>query len=240
VGFIGSLLSSEAICIHYSTIKTFSGNPNYMAGKLAAEHLVELGHKKMACITGPLEVGLFRDRLRGFKETLLNYGIHLEDTAIYEGEPEYATGKDAVDYFILKKIDITALWAECDLAAIGAMEQFKRNKMSIPDDISIIGMDDIEISKIVYPSLTTVAQPFPEMCDVAVQFVLDQKNGIEITEKKVVLKPKLIIRESTKRTGIYIYMDRFSDRNAVRSLLEAAYPIAPGLLAQKIGSEENR
>ena len=66
---------------------------NYMAGKLAAEHLVELGHKKMACITGLPEVGLFRDRLKGFKETLLNHGIPLDDPAIYEGEPKFETGK---------------------------------------------------------------------------------------------------------------------------------------------------
>ncbi len=172
---------------------------NFLAGKFAAEHLLELGHEKIACITGPLEVGLFRDRLKGFKETLLNSGVSINDSAIFEGEPEYETGKAAVDYFLSRDLDFTALWAECDLVAIGAMEQFKRNSITIPDDISIIGMDDIEVSKIVYPSLTTVAQPFAEMCEVAVQMILDQKNGDEIANKKVVLKPNIVLRESTKR-----------------------------------------
>lgn len=172
---------------------------NYLAGRMAAEHLLELGHSKIACITGPLEIGLFRDRLKGFKETLLANGVSLEDVAIFEGESCYETGKEAVNYFLSRNIGITALWAECDLAAIGAMEQFKRNDLRIPEDISIIGIDDIEISKIVYPSLTTITQPFAEMCEVAVQMILDQKNGNEIVNKKVILKPDIVLRESTKR-----------------------------------------
>ena len=171
---------------------------NYLAGRLAAEHLIGLGHKKFACIAGKIEVGLFRDRLKGFQETLLEHGIILEDKAIYRGETEYQTGKDAVDYFLSKQIEMTALWAECDLVAIGAMEQLKRNHINIPNGISVVGVDDLDISAIVYPSLTTIAQPFAEMCDVAVQMVLDQKNGIEIEERKVVLEPKLVVRESTK------------------------------------------
>lgn len=171
---------------------------NYKAGQMAAEYFLKIGHRNIGCVTGPLNISLSRERLRGFKDTLIKYGINIEDGDIYEGNFKFDSGVMAADFFTSRENkSYTAIWAQNDLMAIGVINALMRKGIRIPDDISVMGMDDISFATMMVPSLTTIAQPFEEMCEIAVDMIFKQKDNISI-KKKVLLEPQLVIRETTK------------------------------------------
>ncbi len=172
---------------------------NFHAGELAAEHLIGLGHKKIGCVTGPLDIALSRDRLNGFKSVLKSHEIELPDNMIYEGDFKYQSGVDAIDYFLHQRINLSAIWAQSDLMAIGIMNRIRKANIQIPRDFSILGMDNISFSEIKSPPLTTIAQPYEKMCQTAIDMLIKQKAGKQLERMKEVLKPELIIRETTAR-----------------------------------------
>jgi len=171
---------------------------NYRAGELAAEHLISLGHTRIACLAGPLDIALSRERLNGFRDVLHRNNIEFDHNFVFEGNFRYEEGIKAADAILKKKLSITAIWAQSDLMAIGAVEQFRRNGISVPEDLSVIGVDDIEFAKIVHPALTTVAQPFGDMCEKAVDMLIKQSNKEVIDPTRVVMEPILIVRNSTR------------------------------------------
>jgi DNA-binding LacI/PurR family transcriptional regulator len=170
---------------------------NEKAGELAAEHLAELGHTAIACITGPMNISICRERLHGFVTKLKEYGVTLNERYIFEGNFKHESGLKAVNHFMESNLGITALWAQNDLMAIGAIKGFQSKGIRIPHQVSIIGMDDIELAKIFIPALTTIRQPFREMCENAVKMLLRETNE----SKKIIVEPTLSIRESTSRLG---------------------------------------
>jgi len=170
---------------------------NYKAGEMAAKYLVDLGHRDIACITGPLNISICRERLKGFNEVLKKHNAKLDHKLVFEGDFRFDSGKDAMIHFLNSGLNITALWAQNDLMAIGAMNILIRKNIDIPEDISIIGMDNIDDTKMLVPSLTTIAQPYGEMCEKAVETIISQKQG-KIFNKNIVLQPELIVRETTR------------------------------------------
>ena len=170
---------------------------NYKAGLLAGKHLASLGHKHICCITGPMDIGLSRERLHGFSDALEEYGIALGDEAVIEGDFKYESGVAAMRLLLERKCKCTALWAQSDLMAIGAMNELHRRGMNVPGDISIVGMDNLSIAIMKFPSITTINQPYQAMCEKAVEMITQQRRNPEDMEKRVVLQPELIIREST-------------------------------------------
>jgi DNA-binding LacI/PurR family transcriptional regulator len=170
---------------------------NYRAGAMAAEHLTGLGHRKLAVITGPQNIMLCRERLNGFIDVLERQGLTLLNRNIYEGDFKFTSGIEAGKYFIENRMDFTALWAENDQMAIGAMNTLIRKGMGIPRDISIMGMDNISSAEMVIPALSTVTQPFAEICQTAVDLIVAMMDGKSLPENRITLQPGLIIREST-------------------------------------------
>ncbi len=160
--------------------------------------MIDLGHRNIACITGPLNISLCRERLKGFNDILKKHNVKLDNKLVFEGDFKFNSGKNAINHFLNSGLNITALWAQNDLMAIGAMNVLIRKKIGIPQDISVIGMDNIDAAKMLVPSLTTIAQPYREMCEKAVESVISQKEG-KITNKNIVLQPELIVRETTKK-----------------------------------------
>jgi len=174
---------------------------NYRAGVLAAKHFIEERHKVIACLTGPLNISLCRDRMEGFRETLKNHNIEFSEDDIYEGDFKYESGADFVKKIMSKKKRYTAIWAQNDLMAIGIINHFLKNGYNIPKDISVVGMDDISFSSMMVPSLTTVGQPFSKMCKTAVDVIYDQIRGKNILKKRFVFQPYFVSRETTMRIG---------------------------------------
>jgi len=165
---------------------------NYGAGVTAAEHLLSLGHRRFACITGPMNIAIVRERFLGFRETVGLRGGSLPDSRVYEGNFKYEAGARAVEH--LARDQFTALWAHNDLMALGALNELQRQGKRVPEDVSLVGLDNISIAKMVVPPLTTIGQPFREMCESAVDIILRIRRGEKIPQLRVTLSPELFVR----------------------------------------------
>lgn len=172
---------------------------NSQAGGLAGEHLLELGHRKLACITGPMKIALCRERLKGFKGALRQRGVELPLDCIYEGDFGYESGIEGTR--VLRGSNCTAVWAMNDVMAFGVLKELHRQGIRVPDDISVMGMDDSEFAEMITPSLTTVHYPFKELAEKAVAIVINQvERGSVLTQPQtVVIRPGLTVRQSTGR-----------------------------------------
>lgn len=171
---------------------------NYRAGEIAAEHLISLGHRRIACISGSPKIHLARERVSGFRETLGRHGLELPDSHLHEGDFGYECGIEGIRRFLSAGIEMTAVWGGSDLVALGAIAELGRRQLSVPRDVSVIGTDDIEFARISFPALTTVRQPFQEMCRRAVELIMLQARGERPASTRVVLAPELVVRESTR------------------------------------------
>jgi len=169
---------------------------NYRAGVLAAEHLLKRGCRRLACITGNYKIGLCRDRYRGFKETIEKHGIACEDFLRFEGNFNYDTGVRAVEYFIEKGFEFDGVWGQNDSIATGVISTLLRKGLRVPEDVSVIGMDDVLFARMYYPSITTIAQPYQQMCEKALEFIDLLSNEKTVSNYQIVLEPSLVIRES--------------------------------------------
>jgi len=172
---------------------------NFRAGQIAAKHLISLGHLRFGVITGPQDIAISRERLKGFVSTVEQHGLTLMARNIFEGDFKFESGLAAGQAFVDRNLDITALWGENDLMAIGAMNVLLRSGLRVPGDVSVMGMDDANIARMIVPALTTVTQPFEEMCRKAVELIVAIKNGLPVDNKRIVLQPDIVVRESTGR-----------------------------------------
>jgi LacI family transcriptional regulator len=173
---------------------------NTQAGRLAARHFIELGHKKIVCLTGPLNIRLCRDRLNGFKEELENQGIPIAKDRILEGKFIFQSGIDAVDRLLQRGDDFSAIWAQNDIMTFGVLKELYRRGIRVPAEVSVMGMDNMDFGEMISPALTTIHYPFDEMAEKAVELIVKQRDGESIANTTVVLMPSLVVREST---GVY-------------------------------------
>lgn len=170
---------------------------NFRAGAMAAEHLLALGHRALGEITGPHDIALCRERHKGFAATLRKNGIPLPAENVLEGTFKFDSGQVAAGAFLERGLPVTAVWCHNDLMAVGAMNAFHRGGVRIPQDLSLVGMDNASVAEMTIPALTTLKQPFEEMCRRAVELVVAQRADERVAEKRVVLAPELVVREST-------------------------------------------
>jgi DNA-binding LacI/PurR family transcriptional regulator len=171
---------------------------DYKAGILAGEHYADLGHRKLFCVTGGGGVNSTQ-RLSGFRDSLGRRGISVTERQIFQGDFEYASGMAAARHIMETGIEVSGIWAQNDLMAIGAMSELSRSGIRVPDDISILGMDDSPIAQYCYPRLTTLRQPIQQMAIKTVEILLDLRDRKNVGEIDTVFLPELIIRESTRR-----------------------------------------
>ena len=173
---------------------------NHEVGRLAARHLVELGHRHFACLSGPLHIDIFTERLKGFREELHRGGCRIE--AVLNADKLDKVGY-GVEYGneLLKVCDKRPLAVFCanDLTALGTMHAAHRLGLSVPQDIALVGVDDIPAAGLAVPSLTTIRQPIPEIAAAGVKLLVDMLNDKEYKPENVTLKPSLVVRESTTR-----------------------------------------
>jgi LacI family transcriptional regulator len=171
---------------------------HYLGSYLATEHLVQLGHRKLAIFLEPLYLRSSLERLRGFSAALDSYGIAQHSFQVLSGgfgaEAGYMLAQQ-----ILRKEDLpTAIVATTDLIAIGVLQKFHEVGIQVPLDISLVGYDDIPLARMAAPPLTTVAQPVVEMSQRIVECLLSEEQQ-EITT--TLLPPKLVVRASTAPPG---------------------------------------
>ena len=173
---------------------------NYYAGVLAAEHLISCGCKRIATITGSFKIGLSRERYHGFCDTLEKHGLECNAELLYEGEFSFENGVDGVKSFLDKGIEFDGLWGQNDLIAAGAITTLLRSGKAVPEDVAVMGMDDVQFASMYYPSISSIAQPYQQLCEKAVEYIDKLTNGEEISPFQVCIPPHLVVRESTDRS----------------------------------------
>lgn len=171
---------------------------------LATEFVIQQGHKKIALVTGHLqEDGVMQKRYRGFLKAIEQNGLEFQKENLYEATVDYESGVNAAKWFVDNKADITAVVATADVLAIGLMKGFYEQGVQVPEDISIIGFDDLDISKYTTPGLTTVKQPISAKGERAVEILIENIENPQMEKVEEVFPVKLIERQSVrKRTEI--------------------------------------
>lgn len=170
---------------------------NWHGAYEATRYLNQLGHTRIAFVTGSLAVRSAIDRLHGYKAALADCDIPVREELVIEGDYQQQTGYE-ITKKLLKSVDPlpTAIFAANDLSAFGAMDAAREQGLHIPKDISIIGFDDVPQASFVYPKLTTVRQPLEQMGRVAVKMLLEQIENQRRLPQRVALATQLVIRDS--------------------------------------------
>ncbi|MCP4273196.1 MAG: LacI family DNA-binding transcriptional regulator [Gammaproteobacteria bacterium] len=172
---------------------------NIHGGYLATKALLDMGHKDIAYISGPLWKTDASDRLEGHKNALTEYGINYNEDLLYEGDFHEESGINGLDNFLSKKQKFTALVCGNDEMASGAMVQARESDIHVPNDLSIIGYDDIDVAYYLHPKLTTIKYPVEKMGLMAARWVIKNVYNKDINDIQHTFEPQLIIRNSCKK-----------------------------------------
>lgn len=175
---------------------------NIKGGMSATQHLIEYNHRNIAFVGADIMHPSISYRLYGYKQALQNAGINIREEFINTEEtyPNRQCGYSAVKKLFERIKDITAVFACNDAMAIGVMQYCVDNGIKIPDDISLIGFDDVEADLLLNPSLTTIRVPKVEMGIEAMNLIVSViKNKLCQSTKKIVVPVELIVRKSTMR-----------------------------------------
>lgn len=174
---------------------------NVKTGRLAAEHLLGLGHRHLAHIGGPLTVRMARDRWLGFQQAVAAQpdlpNPQLESASGWD----YADGYQAMQRLLAAGHPLTALFAAVDTLAIGAMCAIQSAGLSVPQQIGVVGVDDIDNAAYQNPPLTTVRQSITELAQLSVQLLFDLLAGKEPMPATIVMDPVLVVRASTTQVS---------------------------------------
>jgi LacI family transcriptional regulator len=163
----------------------------------AIRHLLELGHRRIAHITGPRGWEATEDRRRGYRAALASAGILPDPALEIQAEPEIRPGREATLRLLELPERPTAVFAFNDNIAIGAIQAARARGLRVPEDISIVGFDDVEHATIVTPMLTTVRQPLAEMGRTAVSLLNRLLERQHFETLHIELATRLVVREST-------------------------------------------
>lgn len=173
------------------------GATNWSGGLTATRHLLALGHRRIGVITGPNEIMCSRARLDGYRAALDAAGVAVDPGLIRHGAFHVQEGI-AEGRALLRLADRpTAIFAGNDLQAFGVYQAAREMRLHIPEDLSVVGFDDLPVARWVGPPLTTIRQPLNEMAQSAARLVLSLARGEEPAQPRVELATELVVREST-------------------------------------------
>ncbi len=169
-------------------------NDEVKGGFLATEYLIKKGHKRIALIDGFLYKSPAKGRLEGYKKALNKYRISLDESLMSVGDINIEDGYERTKQMLEKNLDFTAIFAYNDMMAFGAMQAIKEKGLRIPQDIGLVGYDDISFSSLISPSLTTIRLKKQELGAESVKLLLSRINGNRKKMKKIMLNVELITR----------------------------------------------
>lgn len=171
---------------------------DFTGAELAAKRLLELGHRRIAFAGPPFAAtGVVRRRHDGFRNAFAEAGAPWEDAMVAAVETTRDDGRAFGRRLAAEHPDVTAVFATADILAIGVMEGLAEAGLAVPDDVSVVGYDDLDIATFVTPKLTTVAQDIPAKASVAVRLLLGQITREEHPDAAITLGAKLIERGTT-------------------------------------------
>jgi LacI family transcriptional regulator len=178
------------------------GATNRRGGYDATRHLIELGHQRIGFITGTLDLRCSTDRLDGYRAALAEHGLAADPALIREGDFEQPSGYAGARQLLALPQPPTAIFASNDVSAFGVMEAARDCGLRIPEDISIVGFDDIPQASHVNPTLTTVRQPLEQMGRLATRMLLESIHDRARPTERIELPTELIVRGSCRAPSI--------------------------------------
>lgn len=174
------------------------GSANWSGGLAATRHLIELGHRRIAAITGPADMMCSLARLDGYRSAMNSAGLPVESEWVRFGTFHVEGGHREAMHLLDRSDRPTAIFAGSDLQALGTLEAARSLGLSVPHDLSIVGYDDIPLSRWVSPRLTTVHQPLRQMGVEAAKLVLAARtDDPSASSPRIDLATSLVVRDST-------------------------------------------
>jgi LacI family transcriptional regulator len=177
------------------------GATNWAGGIAATEHLLDLGHRRIAAITGPSDMLCSLARLDGYRSALDRAGVGYDPALVRYGDFTHEGGFARAVELLDMPEPPTAIFAGSDQQAFGVYEAARIHGLRIPQDLSIVGFDDLPVTRWASPPITTVRQPLAEMGSVAAGMLGDLIDGKPLPSTRVELSTDLIVRESTAAPG---------------------------------------
>jgi LacI family transcriptional regulator len=214
--YLGQLIENGSKIVVFDQNISFNCNKVILdfekVGYLAAKHLIEMGHKEIGFISAPLNKYSRSMIYKGFMNSLIEFNIDINKEYILVSDEEYEFHDEIYEYrngrilamkMLSNKNFPTAIFCINDMTAIGVMRTLQNNNIKIPEDISIVGFDNIPISQMVSPSLTTIDQCTYKMGKIATKVLIKALKENNSNNTSIFLEPYLVVRESTKKYGTY-------------------------------------
>ena len=176
-------------------VPTYTVN-NMYGGYTATKHLLEMGHRRIGYYTYPLRVYTAAQRLKGYKMALAEYGVPYDPELVCQLSNGFSGNHRAVGDF--RRKGVTAVFAHNDTLAYELYKFAQMEGVRVPSDMSIVGFDDLEISKYLTPGLTTVRQEISQKGEKAVELLLDNIQDADMTKREVIIPVSLSRRESVR------------------------------------------
>lgn len=171
---------------------------NVYAFYIAVEYLIKHGNKRIAFIKGPADLSTTKERLEGYRLALKQHNIEIDPELIISGDFSYESGYEAILSLQKKGVEFTAVLASNDVMAFGALRAIEDIGRTVPDDVEVIGFDNIQFCEMIKPSLTTFEHPVSELGNKATELLIALIEGRKLKDKNIRLEAKMIKRESTR------------------------------------------
>lgn len=202
---------SQAIMQRYPSVPTvmmdwapFDGDSDLiqdnslLGGYLATQHLIDRGYTRIGCLTGPLDKTPARLRLEGYRKAMRRAALSVPEGYEITGDFEFGGGFAAMQQLLAHPSPPDAVFAGNDAMAVGAYQALYQAGKRIPDDMAIVGYDDIELARYMTPPLTTIHQPKDELGELAIDVLIHRMAQPDQQQQRVQLTPELMVRGSTR------------------------------------------
>lgn len=179
----------------------FVGVDNFEGARVATEHLVSQGHRRIAFIGHSTSKAVNRLREQGYRAALEGHGIAVDPLLILDGDGTTESGRQAAEHMFVRDVLPTAFFCVNDATALGVIIALNARRYDLPRQFSVMGFDDISFASFVSPSLTTMKQPRLKIGEEAMDLLLALLTGQKVQQKEVLLRAELIVRNSVSRIG---------------------------------------
>ncbi len=169
---------------------------NHEAAYQATEHLISMGHKRIVHIKGSKFFPHSIIRADGYRDALRDHGIAVDERLVLQGDYSPISGFSAMSEFFAKGLDCTAIFSANDQMAVGAIKAIRQQGLSVPEDVAIVGFDNLTVSSLISPGLSTVKYPIYQMGYLAVQAIANTRRNMEFPLRNQ-LSAQLIVRRSS-------------------------------------------
>ncbi len=172
---------------------------NVRGGYKSASYLISHGSRRVVYVEGNPDIAGSRQRLEGYRQAHREYGLPVREEYILSGEYSIEFGRDAVDALLEKGVEFDAIMTGSDLIAIGIVSQLIRRGIRVPEDVEVIGFDNIELTTVFTPNLSTISKPHYRMAQHIAEQLVRIIQGETLPIAHTVIEPELILRETTRK-----------------------------------------